>query len=362
MLTIQKSVHCALYLLKFIRMQLKVTIVSTATILIMLSSFTNGLLCRSSTDKNVLTKKSTGLDVLRILKNENKLAPYVKEGGVAVVTGGNSGIGAVSVDVLALSGMKVVLCARNLDSAKKEVEQMSAKENVRIQEMDLTDLSSVKAAAEEIIEKEGTIDVLLLNAGVMATPYELTKDGFELQFGTNHIAHYFLTNLLLSSINENGRVVSVASTAHTFGDIDFDDLNYSNGRKYTPWGAYGQSKLANILFAKGLNDKLKEKNSNIRSVSLHPGVIRTNLWRYTGSFVSLATNLIADKSVEQGAATNLYCCMVDAENSDIKDGGGYFVDCAIASPNTSGEDADKVRREMLWNRSEEMLRRDGWLS
>ena len=179
-----------------------------------------------------LSNKSTALDVLKILNNSGRLAPYAKEnaGGVAVVTGGNSGIGKVSVEVLALAGMKVVLCSRDVLKGEEARSSMSAKENIRVQKLDLTDLDSVKNAVKDIESTEGSVDVLLLNAGVMATPYELTKNGFELQIGTNHIAHHYMTRLLLPSIKFGGRIVSVASTAHSMGDIDTDDLNYKKGR------------------------------------------------------------------------------------------------------------------------------------
>lgn len=302
---------------------------------------------------DALTKKSTAVDVLTNLNNTNRLASYAKSGGVAVVTGGNSGIGSVSVETLALAGMRVVLCARDVKAAEKEVSQMSSKDNIRIQRIDLTDLDSIEDAANEIIEKEGAIDVMLLNAGVMATPYTKTKDGFELQIGTNHIAHHYLTRLILPKMNQGGRVVTVASTAHTFGDIDFDDLNYtSTERKYTPWGAYGQSKLANILFAKGLDDRLKAAGSDVLSVSLHPGVIKTNLWRYSNPLFQVFTNVIADKTVEQGAATNTYCSIVEPSAFD---GGEYCMDCDVTMPNTSGQDMSGEKRHDLWVKTEELL-------
>lgn len=306
-----------------------------------------------------LSNKSTALDVLKILNNSGRLAPYAKEnaGGVAVVTGGNSGIGKVSVEVLALAGMKVVLCSRDVSKGEEARSSMSAKENIRVQKLDLTDLDSVKNAVKDIESTEGSVDVLLLNAGVMATPYELTKNGFELQIGTNHIAHHYMTRLLLPSIKSGGRIVSVASTAHSMGDIDTDDLNYKKGRNYTPWGSYGQSKMANILFAKSLTDKLQEVKSDILSVSLHPGVIKTELWRYGSSILRFATNLIADKSIEQGAATNVFCSLVDS--SSIK-GGEYFMDCAEASPNNLAQDNSKARRSKLWSTTEELIAEAGF--
>ena len=121
-------------------------------------------------------------------------------------------------------------------------------------QVDLADLDSIKEACEQIARTEGRVSLLLNNAGVMATPQLTTKQGFELQVGTNHLGHHALTRLLLPIMDDDGRVVTVASTAHTMGQVDTTDLFFKEGRKYSPWGAYGQSKAANILFAKGLAD------------------------------------------------------------------------------------------------------------
>ena len=313
-------------------------------------------------EKNVLNKKSSALDVLKTLNNQEKaLAPYVKEGRTAIVTGGSSGIGLVSVETLALAGMNVVLCARDVEAGEKAIEKMKMtngnRKKVRVQKLDLADFSSIQAAAQEIVEKEGSIDVILNNAGVMATPQRMeTAQGFELQLGTNHIGHHMLTRLLLPNVNKGGRIVTVASTAHSFGSLDVEDLNYSKDRIYTPWGAYGQSKLANILFAKGLDDRLKGTNKEIVSVSLHPGVIRTNLWRFSPKIFQPFTALIADKSIEQGAATSIYCSIAD---SSAFVGGDYVVDCKVGTPNQSGQDLDGKLRNSLWDETEKLIRDAG---
>ena len=250
----------------------------------MVAAFSGGT--SSTATLKPLGKKSTALDVLEFLNKKQKLANYVHLDGssekestsVAVVTGGNSGIGVESVSTLALANFNVVLCARNIESANKVVDSLpsSLREKVRIQKLDLADMKSIQAAADEIIEKEGKIDVLLNNAGVMSPPKrETTAQALELQFGTNHVGHHLFTRLLLPVIEEGGRVVTVASTAHSFGQLNFQNLNYDpdnteEKRDYTAWGAYGQSKLANILFAKGLDDRLKKAESSIISLSLHP--------------------------------------------------------------------------------------------
>jgi len=226
--------------------------------------------------------------------------------------------------------------------------------------MDLADLSSIQNAVNDILSKGKKIDVLLNNAGVMATPKRMeTAQGFELQFGTNHVGHHMLTRLLLPHMNDGGRIVTVASTAHAFGNIDVKDLNYNTKeRSYSPWGAYGQSKLANILFAKGLNDRLQARNSDITCISLHPGVIRTNLWRYSPSIFQPFTRLIADKSMEQGAATSMFCCLAD---SSAFTGGDYIVDCKISTPNNNGQDLDETMRNALWDETEKMIAEAGYV-
>ena len=219
-----------------------------------------------------LSATSTAADV--VSRYRPSLPSYVARGGVAVVTGGNSGIGAESAKALLDAGCFVVLACRDEAAGERALSEMGAAAGcARVQKLDLADLDSVSAACSEIAAKEGRVSLLLNNAGVMATPQEKTKQGFELQIGTNHLGHFALTRLLLPLIEDDGRVVTVASTAHTMGSVDTGDLNFATGdRKYSPWGAYGQSKAANILFAKGLADQLKEAGSNVLSVSLHPGV------------------------------------------------------------------------------------------
>lgn len=325
-----------------------------------------------------LDKKSTALDVLRYLNQNKKIASYINLDGsltgngnddkikrpVAVVTGGSSGIGIPSVEALALANMQVVLCARNVQAAKETIEKsipVSLQKKIRIQQMDLSDMNSIQSAAEEIIRTEKKVHVLLNNAGVMAPPSrETTVQGLELQLGTNHVGHHMLTRLVLPCMVDGGRVVTVASTAHAFGQLNFDNLNYetTSQRGYSPWGAYGQSKLANVLFAKGLSDRLKAERSHIKSVSLHPGVIGTNLWRYTPKWTRPLLNaFLTDKTVEQGAATNVYCCLVDGDEFE---GGEYVVDCKISEPNQYGKDLNGSLREKLWNATEDMIEKNGF--
>ena len=265
---------------------------------------------------SMLGKKSSALDVLTELNQSNQLAPHVVSGeGVAVVTGGNAGIGAVSCKTLALAGMKVVMCARNVQAAQAVVDSWPShvRELVSVQELDLADLQSVEEAVKNILNKHPTIDVLLNNAGIMALPKkQTTKQDIELQFGTNHVGHHFLTRLLLPHLKQggSGRVVTVASEAHRSASATSAEWQSSD---YSGWREYSRSKLANVLFAKHLDAQLmssdNHNNNNIDSVSLHPGVIGTNLWQYFPKFVRPLTKLFADKTVEQGAATSVYCCL-----------------------------------------------------
>lgn len=328
-------------------------------------------LSTTSSSSSSLGKESSALDVVRTLNRNDAFAPYVRNGGNAVVTGGSSGIGAVSVEALALVGLRVTSLVRDVEAgerARDAIPNADARERVRVVRCDLADLSSVEAAARDVVARDASVDVLLLNAGVMATPTRTdTAQGLELQFGTNHVGHHMLARCLLPSMSrDGGRVVTVASTAHTMGDVDFTDLNYDGGqRRYSPWGAYGQSKLANILFAKGLQDRLrseKDDEGSITSVSLHPGVIATNLWKsgvpgFIRPFIRPVVNIFSDKTTEQGAATNVYCSLVE---SCALSGGGYYSDCQAATPNESGQDKDRKLRDKLWDETERIIREAGF--
>src|SRR5262245_54874581 len=200
-----------------------------------------------------------------------------QEGRTVVVTGANSGIGLVAARELGRAGARVVLAVRDPDRGAKAAESVPGEREVR--RLDLSDLASVRAFAEAW---DGELDVLVNNAGVMAPPKGLTKDGFELQIGTNHLGHFALTNLLLPSITD--RVVTVSSPAHRMGKVHLDDLNWER-RRYQRWPAYGQSKLANLLFTLELQRRLDEAGSDVRALAAHPGYAATNLQSHTGSFI-----------------------------------------------------------------------------
>jgi NAD(P)-dependent dehydrogenase (short-subunit alcohol dehydrogenase family) len=228
-------------------------------------------------------------------------------GRTAIVTGANSGIGRVAARELARAGAHVVLAVR--DTAKGERAAADMPGSTEVRELDLADLASVRAFAEAW---DRDLDVLVNNAGVMALPEQRTRDGFEMQIGTNHLGHFALTNLLLPHVAD--RVVTVASGAHRTGKIDLDDLNWER-RDYQRWRAYGQSKLANLLFTLELQRRLTEAGSPVRAVAAHPGWAATQLQHRTENrlqdvLMRIGNRLIAT-SDEQGAWPTLYAAVED---------------------------------------------------
>ncbi|MGH9270908.1 MAG: oxidoreductase, partial [Ilumatobacteraceae bacterium] len=228
-------------------------------------------------------------------------------GRTVVVTGANSGIGLAAARQLAGVGAHVVLAVR--DEAKGHDAQATIVGSTEMRRLDLADLSSVRAFAADW---DGDIDVLINNAGVMALPERRTADGFEMQLGTNHLGHFALTNLLLPHLTD--RVVTVSSGAHRMGRIDVDDLNWER-RRYRSWPAYGQSKLANLLFTLELERRLAGAGSEVRALAAHPGYAATNLQSHTGNPVAKAlmavSNRVIAQSDERGALPVLYAATAD---------------------------------------------------
>jgi NAD(P)-dependent dehydrogenase (short-subunit alcohol dehydrogenase family) len=198
-------------------------------------------------------------------------------GRTVIVTGANSGLGEVTARELARVGAKVVVAVRNLDKGKAAAATMPG--DVEVRKLDLQDLSSVREFASGV----DAVDVLVNNAGIMAVPYAQTVDGFESQIGTNHLGHFALTNLLLPKVSD--RVVTVSSMLHLMGKISIKDLNWK-ARPYSAWLAYGQSKLANLLFTSELQRRLEVAGSVVTAVSAHPGYSATNLQGHTGGKLS----------------------------------------------------------------------------
>ena len=205
------------------------------------------------------------------------------DGKTVIITGGNSGIGLETAVDLAKRNARVILACRSVErgeTAAVEVRKRSGNDNAVFVQLDLASLDSVRKFAAKILEEEPRIDILINNAGVMMVPERrLTKDGFEMQFGTNHLGHFLLTNLLLDRIKEapSARIVSVSSIAYRRGKIDIDDLN--SERSYGPISVYSKSKLANILFTRGLAKRLQ--GTNVTANVLHPGGIHTGLQQHS---------------------------------------------------------------------------------
>jgi NAD(P)-dependent dehydrogenase (short-subunit alcohol dehydrogenase family) len=228
------------------------------------------------------------------------------DGRTAVVTGATSGIGLVAARELARVGAHVVLAVRNTRRGEELAAAMPGSTEVR--HLDLTDLSTVRAFADGW---EGDLDLLVNNAGVMAVPEGRTADGFETQIGTNHLGHFALTGLLIDRVAD--RVVTVASGAHRMGRIRLDDLNWERG--YKRWPAYGQSKLANLLFTLELQRRLTEAGSTVRAVAAHPGWSATHLQQRTGNplqngLMAVGNRLLAQSDVA-GALPTLFAATQD---------------------------------------------------
>jgi NAD(P)-dependent dehydrogenase (short-subunit alcohol dehydrogenase family) len=285
-----------------------------------------------------------------------------QSGRVAVITGANTGLGYETALALAERGAHVVLAVRNLDKGKDAVAGITANSpqgDVALQELDLTSLQSVRAAAEQLRSNYDRIDLLINNAGVMWTPKSTTKDGFELQFGTNHLGHFALTGLLLDRLLPvaGSRVVTVSSIGHRiFGaDIHFDDLQWE--RRYSRVGAYGQSKLANLLFTYELQRRLTPRGTTIAAAA-HPGGSRTELTRNLPPLIARATSLI--EPLFQDAAAGALPTLRAATDPGVLGGQYYGPDGfgeqrgypKVVPSSAKSHDVDRQRR--LWAVSEEL--------
>ena len=226
-----------------------------------------------------------------------------------VVTGGNSGIGYEAALEFARKRAKVILACRDLGKARTAAAEITASSptaDVEVMALDLSSLASIRGFADAFHMRHQALHVLCNNAGVMAIPYRLTADGFEMQFGTNHLGHFALTGLLLDRLlaTEGAKVVNVSSTAHRFGQIRFDDLQWRSG--YSKWRAYGQSKLANLLFTLELQRRADAAGAKLLSVACHPGYAATNLQavgpRMQGSSLMEYLTGVGNKYLAQSAA------------------------------------------------------------
>jgi NAD(P)-dependent dehydrogenase (short-subunit alcohol dehydrogenase family) len=276
-------------------------------------------------------------------------------GKVVIVTGANSGIGFETAKTLATKGAEVVLACRNLDKANlasKEIHSMFRKAKLEIIQLDLADLASVRDFADTFKSRYDSLGLLINNAGIMIPPFTKTADGFEVQFGANHLGHFALTGLLMDVIlaTPEARIVNLSSNAHRMGTIDFDNLNAEKG--YQPANAYAQSKLANLLFTLELNRRLTEIGSDVIATAAHPG------WTVTGlqkGFLHTVSEWIGQKP-EMGALPSLRAALdPDAGRNDYFGPSCYMEMRGYpqkVETSDSAKDADLAKR--LWNVSEEM--------
>jgi NAD(P)-dependent dehydrogenase (short-subunit alcohol dehydrogenase family) len=286
-----------------------------------------------------------------------------QRGRTAIVTGANSGLGLATARELARAGAQVVLACRNPDkgcSAGEEILAAVPDASIEVGVLDLGRLESVRTFAEWFRAERGRLDLLINNAGLMAPPRGVTADGFELQFGTNHLGHFALTGLLIGAMEgrEDARVITLSSGAHRMGRITFDDLQ--SERRYRRWSAYGQSKLANLMFALELDRRLRAADAPVKSIAAHPGYAATNLQSSAppllDRLVMAVSNRLLAQSADMGALPSLYAATYPG-----LEGGSYIGPDGIAeqrghpklvAPSKAARNVPAARR--LWAISEEL--------
>jgi NAD(P)-dependent dehydrogenase (short-subunit alcohol dehydrogenase family) len=296
-----------------------------------------------------------------------------------LVTGVSAGLGVETARSLAARGAQVVGAARDLNRAKAATERVrkDAAANggsFELVELDLADLKSVRACADRLLAKAELFDVVIANAGVMATPLGHTADGFETQFGTNHLGHFVLVNRIATLIRDGGRLINLSSLGHRYSNVNLEDPNFER-TPYEPFVAYGRSKTANILFAVAFDKRHRDRR--VRAAAVHPGVIHTELARHVDAseiekiIEQRNQQLEAEgkapfqwKSIPQGAATSVWAGVV-APGEEI--GGRYCEDCHVAhlvpdnvpintiTAGVLGYALDANNAEALWKKSEKMV-------
>jgi NAD(P)-dependent dehydrogenase (short-subunit alcohol dehydrogenase family) len=286
-----------------------------------------------------------------------------QSGRLAVITGANSGLGLVTAQELARAGARVVLACRNVSKGQDALssirESVPAADAV-LAELDLADLSSVRAFAARFAGENESLDLLVCNAGVMAPPRRLTVDGFESQIGTNHLGHFALTGLLLAQLlaAPSPRVVTLSSGAHRIGAINFDDLQAEHG--YNNWRAYGQSKLANLMFSFELDRRARAAGTSLKSIAAHPGYARTNLQfaspRFYEQLIMRVTNPLLGQSAEMGALPQLYAATApDVPGGSFVGPDGFLEQRGYPHLVTAaGKAYDEQSWARLWELSEEL--------
>lgn len=293
-----------------------------------------------------------------------------------LVTGVSAGLGVETARALVAHGANVVGAARDLAKAESATATVLAEAanggSLDLIQLDLASLASVRACADALLKDGRPFDVVIANAGVMAAPFGHTADGFETQFGTNHLGHFTFVNRIASLIAPGGRLVNLASSGHRYADVDLEDPNFEH-TAYDPWIAYGRSKTANILFAVEFDRRHKARG--VRATAVHPGGIRTELTRHLGdgAFEAMIDKVNEElaaqgkspfelKSIPQGAATSLWAGFVAAADEV---GGFYCHNCHVATVTEKpasriSEDVcayalDAERAKALWIKSEEMI-------
>ena len=296
-----------------------------------------------------------------------------------LVTGVSAGIGVETARSLAAHGAQVVGAARNLKKAEAATAQVRKEAGANggsfeLVALDLGSLKSVRACAEGLLKKDEPLDVVIANAGVMATPFLHTADGFEMQFGKNHLGHFVLVNRIAPLIRQGGRLINLASAGHRFSNVDLEDPNFER-TPYDPWVAYGRSKTANILFAVAFDRR--HRGNSIRAAAVHPGGIQTELDRHLDpvhiqKMIEQMNKQLASegkapfqlKTIPQGAATSVWAAVV-APVEEM--GGGYYENCHVGhvvpdhvtisatSEGVRGYALDPNTAEALWKKSEELV-------
>jgi NAD(P)-dependent dehydrogenase (short-subunit alcohol dehydrogenase family) len=324
----------------------------------------------ASTMTNIFGATSTTEDVLSGIDLRGKRI---------LVTGVSAGLGVETARSLAAHGAQVIGAARDLAKAESATAQVrkdatAGGGSFELVELDLASLKNVRACADRLLAKGQPLDAVIANAGVMATPFGHTADGFETQFGTNHLGHFVLVNRIASLIRDGGRLINLSSAGHRYSNIDLNDPNFEH-TPYDPFVAYGRSKTANILFAVAFDKRHQDRG--VRAAAVHPGGIRTELGRYAepGRIEKVIEELNRQlasqgkgpfqwKSIPQGAATSVWAAAV-APASEI--GGQYCENChighivpgdapiSVVSEGVRGYALDPNNAEALWKKSEEMV-------
>ncbi|KAK4514260.1 Histone deacetylase complex subunit [Mucor velutinosus] len=315
-------------------------------------------------DNNQILWNTTGEDLVKLYKTD-------LTGKIAIVTGPNSGIGLETARVLASVGAKVIIPCRTFEKAEdaiKTIKKSVPNADLVPMKLELSDLSSISEFSNSFYQLNLPLHLLVNNAGIMGCPKSFTEDGFETQFGVNHLGHFYLTQSLLGKLqaeaSTGARVVCVSSAAnyHFLGKegLDFDNLNAE--KSYSPSVAYGQAKFANILFAKELQRRFDAEGVDITVTSLHPGAVVSNLgrhinlsaawdsFRHARDFFSLVKEVVSYKNVKIGASTSIYCCV----SPDVKKG-EFYADNVINRTVLNEQADNKEMAKRLWDLSEKLI-------